>query len=141
LPWGAFAACGGPVLAWLVRDNPAGGAVLTASVGLMGWLAVFFVFDFAINFLSALLRAAQEQAYLLKATTAAAAGFGLLLLALPPRPDCAALMGAFIAAQAAWAVLLVLRVVSRWPCAASERPAEAAPRFRAALPRPKILRM
>src|SRR5262249_23665670 len=70
--------------------------------------------------LSALLRAAKEQAYLLKATAAAAAGFGLLLLALPPRPDCAGLMGAFIAAQAAWAVLLLLRVVSRWPGAAGK---------------------
>jgi hypothetical protein len=84
----------------------------------MGWLALFFVFDFAINFLSALLRAAKEQAYLLKATTASAAGFGLLLLALPPGPDCAVLMGAFIAAQAVWAVLLLLRVVSRWPAPA-----------------------
>jgi Na+-driven multidrug efflux pump len=118
LPWGAFAAWGGPVLAWLVRGSPAGDALLTASARLMGWLAVFFVFDLAVNFLSALLRAAQEQAYLLKATAAAAAGFGLLLLALPPRPDCAGLMAAFIAAQAAWAVLLLLRVISRWPGAA-----------------------
>jgi hypothetical protein len=111
----------------------------------MGWLAVFFVFDFAINFLSALLRAAKEQAYLLKATAAAAAIFGLLLLALPSRPDCADLMGAFIAAQAAWAVLLLLRVVRCWPGAAPESPATRAPRFAAGLPgpilRPKILRM
>jgi Na+-driven multidrug efflux pump len=120
LPWGAFATCGGPILAWLVRGSPAGAAVLDASGRLMGWLAVFFVFDFAINFLSALLKAAKEQAYLLKATAAAAAGFGLLLLALPPRPDCAALMGAFIAAQAAWAALLLFRVVSRWPGAAGK---------------------
>jgi Na+-driven multidrug efflux pump len=132
LPWGAFATCGGPILAWLVRGSPVGGAVLDASVRLMGWLAVFFVFDFAINFLSALLRAGKEQAYLLKATAAAAAGFGLLLLALPPRPDCAGLMGAFIAAQAAWALLLLLRVASRWPGAAGKTgragpaPAEAA---------------
>src|SRR6516162_5976536 len=28
LPWGVFAACGGTVLAWLVRESPAGGAVL-----------------------------------------------------------------------------------------------------------------
>jgi Na+-driven multidrug efflux pump len=118
LPWGAFAVCGGPILAWLVRGSPASSAVLDASVRLMGWLALFFVFDFAINFLSALLRAAKDQAYLLKTTAAAAAGFGLLLLVLPPGPDCAVLMGAFIAAQAAWAVLLLLRVVSRWPAPA-----------------------
>jgi Na+-driven multidrug efflux pump len=123
LPWGVFAACGGTVLAWLVRESPAGGAVLAASVCLMGWLAVFFVFDFAINFLSALLRAAKDQAYLLKATAAAVACFGLLLVALPSRPECAHLMGAFIAAQAAWAVLLLRRVVSRWPGAVYGRPA------------------
>jgi Na+-driven multidrug efflux pump len=126
LPWGAFAVWGGPALAWLLRDSPAGRAVLDASVRLMGWLAVFFVFDFAINFLSALLRAAKEQAYLLKATTAAAAGFGLLLLALPARPDCAVLMGAFVAAQAAWAGLLLLRVVNRPPGAALESAAAPA---------------
>jgi Na+-driven multidrug efflux pump len=120
LPWSAFAACGGPILAWLVRGTPAGDAVLAASVCLMGWLAVFFVFDFAINFLSALLRAAKEQVYLLKTTAAAAAGFGLLLLVLPPRPDCAGIMGAFIAAQAAWALLLLLRVARRWPGAAGK---------------------
>jgi Na+-driven multidrug efflux pump len=145
LPWGAFAACGGPVLAWLVRDSPVGGTVRAASVCLMGWLAVFFVFDFAINFLSALLRAAKDQAYLLKATAAATAGFGLLLLALPARPDCAALMGAFITAQAAWAVLLFFRVVSRWPGAALERPTAPGPHFGTGFPgpilRPKIIRI
>jgi hypothetical protein len=87
------------------------------------------VFDFAINFLSALLRAVKEQAYLLKTTAAAAAGFGLLLLALPPRPDDVSLMGTFIAAQAAWAVLLLIRVVSRWPRAVG-KPHPAAPRSR-----------
>jgi Na+-driven multidrug efflux pump len=115
LPWGTFAACGRPTLAWLVGGSPAGGAVLTASVQFMGLLAVFFVFDFAINFLSALLNAANEQVYLLVSTAAAAACFGLLLLVLPPRPDGACLMGAFITAQAAWAVLLLIRVSSRWP--------------------------
>jgi Na+-driven multidrug efflux pump len=126
LPWGVFAACGGTVLAWVVGDSPACGDMLAASVCLMGWLAVFFVFDFAINFLSALLRAAKEQAYLLKATAAAFAGFCILLLVLPSRPECADLMGAFIAAQAAWAVLLLWRVVSRWPGAACEGPAMGA---------------
>src|SRR5262249_25332797 len=53
LPWGAFAACGEPILTWLVRGSPAGAAVLDASARLMGWLAIFFVFDFSINFLSA----------------------------------------------------------------------------------------
>jgi Na+-driven multidrug efflux pump len=115
LPWGVFAGCGGTVLALLVQYSPAGGAVLDASVSLMGWLALFFVFDFAVNFLSALLKAVQERIYLLKATVAVAVGFGLLLLVLPPGTDCAGLMGAFIAAQAAWAVLLLLRVVSCWP--------------------------
>src|SRR5215212_2065680 len=80
----------------------------------MSLLAIFFVFDFAINFLSALLRAAREQAYLLKVTAAAATGFGLLVVALPPL-DGAWLMGAFITAQAARAVLLLIRIVSRWP--------------------------
>jgi Na+-driven multidrug efflux pump len=119
LPWGTFLACGRPTLAWLVGGSPAGGTVLAASVQLMGLLAVFFVFDFAINFLSALLRAANEQAYLLKSTVAAAAGFGLLLLALPSRPGGASLMGAFITAQGAWAVLLLIRVAGRWPRAAA----------------------
>jgi Na+-driven multidrug efflux pump len=118
LPWGAFAVCGRPTLAWLVGGSPAGGAVLTASVQFMGLLAVFFVFDFAINFLSALLNAANEQAYLLMSTAAAAAGFGLLLLVLPPGPDGACLMGAFITAQAVWAVLLLIRVAGRLPRAA-----------------------
>jgi hypothetical protein len=81
----------------------------------MGLLAVFFVFDFAINFLSALLRAAKEQAYLLKATVAVACVFGGLLLVLPTRADGICQMGSFIAVQAIWAVLLLLRVVGRWP--------------------------
>src|SRR5205085_5681335 len=119
VPWGAFAACGRPALAWLAGAGPEGGAVLAASVHWMSLLAVFFVFDFAINFLSALLRAVQEQAYLSKAAAAAAAAFGLLLVALPPRPGPACLMAAFIAAQAAWAVLLVIRVAGRWPGAAA----------------------
>jgi Na+-driven multidrug efflux pump len=119
LPWGAFAVCGRPILTWLVGGGAAGGAVLAASERLMGLLAVFFVFDLAINFLSALLRAAKEQAYLLKAT-AAAAGFGLFLSALPLRPDDAGLMGTFIAGQAAWAVLLLYRVCRRWPGAVSK---------------------
>ena len=115
LPWGAFALCGRPALAWLIGGSPSGGAVLTASVHLMGLLAVFFVFDFAINFLSALLRAAREQAYLLKATVAVACVFGGLLLVLPSRADGICQMGSFIAVQAVWAVLLLLRVAGRWP--------------------------
>jgi Na+-driven multidrug efflux pump len=114
LPWGTFATYGRPTLAWLVGDSTAGGAVRDASERLMVLLAVFFVFDFAINFLSALLRAVKEQAYLLKAT-AAAAGLGLLLAALPLRPDDVCLMGTFIAAQAAWAVLLLIWACARWP--------------------------
>jgi Na+-driven multidrug efflux pump len=114
LPWGVYAAWGRPTLAWLVEGNPAGPALLAALLHFMSWLAVFFVFDFAINFLSALLRAMKEEAYLLTATAAAAGGFGLLHLVLPPS-DGAWLMGAFIAAQAAWGGLLLLRVVSRWP--------------------------
>jgi Na+-driven multidrug efflux pump len=120
LPWGAFAAFGTPTLAWVVGDSPGSSAVLAASVRFMGLLAVFFLFDFAINFLSALLKAAKEQAYLLKATTAAAAGFGFLVLALPPRPDGACLMGTFITVQAAWAGILLLRVAKRWPGAAGK---------------------
>jgi Na+-driven multidrug efflux pump len=120
LPWGVFAACGRPALAWLIGGSPTGGAVLAASVRLMGLLAVFFVFDFAINFLSALLKAAKEQAYLLKATVAAASGFGLLVMALPARPDGACLMGTFIVAQGAWALLLLIRVAARWPGAAGK---------------------
>jgi Na+-driven multidrug efflux pump len=121
LPWGAYAAYGGAILAWLVEGSPAGEAMLAASLRFMGLLAVFFLFDFAINFLSALLRAAKEQAYLLKVTAAVTAGFGLLLVALPP-PDGAWLMGTFISAQAAWAGLLLTRVVSRWPGTAAPRP-------------------
>jgi Na+-driven multidrug efflux pump len=139
LPWGAFAAGGGPTLAWLAGGGPTGGAVRAAAGRFMGLLAVFFVFDFAINFLSALLRAAKEQAYLLKATAAAAAGFGLLVLVLPPRPGVACLMGTFIVAQAAWAVLLLVRVAGRWPRAAG-RSSPAPPGARrpgpAALPAP-----
>jgi Na+-driven multidrug efflux pump len=136
LPWGLFAACGGPTLAWLVGGGPTGGAVLATSGRFMVLLAVFFVFDFAINFLSALLKAAKEQAYLLKATGAAAAGFGLLALALPPRPGALCLMGAFIAVQAAWAVSLLVRVAHRWPGAAAESgPAARGPRP----PRPMIV--
>jgi Na+-driven multidrug efflux pump len=115
LPWGAYALCGKQTLTWLVGDGPASQAVLAASVRFMGLLAVFFVFDFAINFLSALLRAAEEQAYLLKVTAATAAGFGILVLVLPLPPNCACLMGAFILAQVIWAVLLLVRVVTRWP--------------------------
>jgi Na+-driven multidrug efflux pump len=114
LPWGAFAACGGPALAWFAGRGPEGGAVLATSAHLMGLLAVFFVFDFGINFLSALLKAAKEEAYLLTATAATAAGLSLLL-ALPVRPDGAGPLETFIAAQATWAVLLLLGVASRWP--------------------------
>src|SRR6476620_8547346 len=63
LPWGVYAAYGRPTLAWLVEGSPGGVAVLAASLHFMSLLAIFFVFDFAINFLSALLRAAREQAY------------------------------------------------------------------------------
>jgi Na+-driven multidrug efflux pump len=115
LPWGVFALCGRPALAWLVGGSPSGAAILTTSVRLMGLLAVFFVFDFAINFLSALLRAAREQAYLLKATVAVACVFGGLLLVLPSRADGICQVGTFIAVQAVWAVLLLLRVAGRWP--------------------------
>jgi Na+-driven multidrug efflux pump len=115
LPWGVFAVCGRPALAWLIGGSPSAGAMLTASVRLMGLLAVFFVFDFAINFLSALLRAAKEPAYLLKTTVAVAGGFGVLLMVLPSRADGTCLMGTFITAQAVWAVLLFLRVAYRWP--------------------------
>jgi Na+-driven multidrug efflux pump len=119
LPWGGFALCGRPALAWLAGAGPDGGAVLAASLRWMGLLAVFFVFDFAVNFLSALLQALQEQAYLSMAAAAAVAGFGLLLVALPPRPGPACLMAAFIAAQAAWTVFLLVRVAGRWPGAAA----------------------
>jgi Na+-driven multidrug efflux pump len=116
LPWGAYALCGRQTLAWLVEDSPESQAVLAASERFMGLLAIFFVFDFAINFLSALLRAAEEQVYLLEVTAATAAGFGILVIALPLPPDGTCLMGTFILAQAAWAVLLLVRVVTRWPC-------------------------
>jgi Na+-driven multidrug efflux pump len=129
VPWGAFVACGRATLAWLVGDNPTGSEVLVASVRFMGALAVFFVFDFAINFLSALLRAANEQAYLLKTTAAAAAGFGLLLLTLSPRPGDPSLMWTFIAAHAAWAALLFIRTVRLWP-RASGQPDPVTPRSR-----------
>jgi Na+-driven multidrug efflux pump len=115
LPWGVFAVCGRRALAWLIGSSLSGGAILTASVHLMGLLAVFFVFDYAINFLSALLRAAREQAYLLKATVAVAIMFGGLLLVLPSRTDGICQIGTFITVQAVWAVLLFLRVAGRWP--------------------------
>jgi Na+-driven multidrug efflux pump len=118
LPWGAFALFGTLTLAWVVGDTPGCSAVLAASLRFMGLLAVFFPFDFAINFLSALLRAAKEQAYLLRATTVAAAAFGLIVLALPRQPNDACLMGTFITVQAVWAGLLFLRVANRWPGAA-----------------------
>jgi Na+-driven multidrug efflux pump len=126
LPWGAYAACGRPALAWLVGGSPAEGAVLAASLQFMTFLAIFFVFDFAINFLSALLRAAGEQGYMLKVTAVAAAGFGLLVVALPPM-DGAWLMGVFITAQAGRAVLLLVRIVRRWPGAAV-KPEDEGPR-------------
>jgi Na+-driven multidrug efflux pump len=115
LPWGTFAVCGRPALVWLIGGSPSAGAILTTSVRLMGSLAVFFVFDFAINFLSALLRAAKEQAYLLKTTVAVAGGFGVLLMVLPSPVDGTRLMGTFITAQVVWSVLLFLRVAFRWP--------------------------
>jgi Na+-driven multidrug efflux pump len=118
LPWGAFALCGRPTLAWLLGGSSDSGAMLAASMHLMGLLAVFFVFDFAINFLSALLKAAREESYLLKATVAAAFGFGVLVIILPARTHDACLMEAFIVSQAAWMVLLLIRVVARWPGAA-----------------------
>jgi hypothetical protein len=110
LPWSVAGA-------GLARLGAAVAAVAAALTVARGELVGLFVFDFAINFLPALLEAAKEQAYLLKATAAAAAGFGLLL-ALPPRPDGARLMGTFITAQAVWAVLLLIRVAGRWPGAA-----------------------
>jgi Na+-driven multidrug efflux pump len=114
LPWGVYAACGRLTLAWLIQGNPAGPALLPAILHFMSWLAVFFVFDFAINFLSALLRAMKDETYLLTATVTAAGGFALLHLVLP-QPDGGWLMAAFIAAQAAWGGLLLVRVVNRWP--------------------------
>jgi Na+-driven multidrug efflux pump len=117
VPWGAYVLCGKAALAWLVEGNPSGDAVLAVSVRLMGALALFFVFDFGINFLSALLRAAKDQAYLLKTTAAVAAGFGSLVVALPLPADGACLLGTFITAQAVWAAVLLVRVVARWPVA------------------------
>jgi Na+-driven multidrug efflux pump len=114
LPWGVYAACGSRTLAWLVERNPAGPALLATILHFMSWLWVFFVIDFANNFLSALLRAMKEEGYLLAATAAAAGVFVLLHLVLPA-PDGAWLMGVFVAAQAAWCGLLFIRVVSRWP--------------------------
>jgi hypothetical protein len=117
LPWGTYALFGRTFLPRLVESSPTGSAVLAVSVRFMDMLAIFFVFDFAINYLSALLRAAKEQVYLLKVTVAAAAGFGFLFLALPlpPDPDAAHLMGPFIMTQAVWALLLLVRVIARWP--------------------------
>lgn len=114
LPWGAYALFGGPALAWLVQGRSASSAVLATFANFMRLLAVFFVFDFAINFLSALLRAAKEQAYLLKVTMTATAVFGLLITLPLPTGD-GWLLGTFVVAQAAWAVLLLGKVVSRWP--------------------------
>jgi len=45
--------------------------------------------------------------------------FGGLLLVLPTRADGIFQIGTFIAVQAVWAVLLLLRVVGRWPGTAS----------------------
>jgi Na+-driven multidrug efflux pump len=120
LPWGAYALCGKATLAWLVEGSPMGGAVLDVSVRFMGSLAVFFVFDFAINYLSALLRAAKQHVYLLKVTAATAAGFGLLVLALPLPSDITYVMGAFVTAQAVWALLLLVKVIIIWPGAARQ---------------------
>jgi O-antigen/teichoic acid export membrane protein len=114
LPWGAYAACGRPTLAWLVEGGPESEEMLATSLHFMSLLAIFFVFDFAINFLSALLRAAGEQAYLLKVAAATATGFGLLVVTLP-RLDVTWLLGAFITAQAARSALLLVRIVRRWP--------------------------
>jgi Na+-driven multidrug efflux pump len=115
LPWGAYALIGPATLAWLVEGTATGTEVLIVSLRFMQALAIFFVFDFAINYLSALLRAAREQAYLLKVTAAVATAFGLASVALPLPPEVAYLMGAFITAQAVWALLLLSRVITRWP--------------------------
>jgi Na+-driven multidrug efflux pump len=129
LPWGAYVLCGRPILAWLVEGSPTGSAVLTVSLRFMESLAIFFVFDFAINYLSALLRAVKEQAYLLKVTAGVAAGFTLVNVALPLPADVAHLMGAIIMAQAVWALLLLIRVITRWPGAARRAlPADRASR-------------
>jgi Na+-driven multidrug efflux pump len=127
LPWGAYALFGRTALPWLVESSPTGSAVLAVSVRFMDTLAVFFVFDFAINYLSALLRAAKEQVYLLKVTATVAAGFGFLILVLPLPPDVTYLMGAFITAQAVWALLLLARVVTRWPSVARRNLTTASP--------------
>jgi Na+-driven multidrug efflux pump len=115
LPWGIYALYGRTALALLVDGSPTGSAVLAVSVRCMGSLAIFFVFDFAINYLSALLRAAKEQGFVLKVTVAVAAGFAFVMLALPLPSDVAHLLGAFIVAQAIWALLLLVRVITRWP--------------------------
>jgi Na+-driven multidrug efflux pump len=115
LPWGGFAICGRQALTWLIGGSPSGDAILISSLRLMGLLAVFFVFDFAINFLSALLRAAREQAYLLRTAVVIAGSFGVLLMVLPTCAEDICLIGAFIISQAIWAALLLLRVARRWP--------------------------
>jgi hypothetical protein len=135
LPWGAYAVFGRTALPWLVEGSPTGGEVLAVAVRFMDALAIFFVFDFAINYLSALLRAAMEQKYLLKVTAAVAAGFGVLILALPLPADVTYLMGAFIAAQAVWALLLLVRVIKRWPTIASRDLPAASPPW---CPRPAV---
>jgi Na+-driven multidrug efflux pump len=136
LPWGAYALFGRAALPWLVESSPTGSAVLAVSVRLMDTLAIFFVFDFAINYLSALLRAAKEQVYLLKVTAAVAAGFGFLVLALPLPPDVVYLLGAFITTQAVWALLLLVRVITRWPSIARRNLPAASPPWRPALATP-----
>jgi Na+-driven multidrug efflux pump len=117
LPWGIYALIGRAVLPRLIESS----AVLAVAVRFMEALAIFFVVDFAINYLSALLRAAKEQVYLLKVTAAVAVGFAFLILALPLPPDITYLMGAFITAQAVWALLLLVRVITRWPGLAGRR--------------------
>jgi Na+-driven multidrug efflux pump len=133
LPWVVYALCGRATLGWLVQGSPAGSAALIVSVRFMDSLAIFFVFDFAINYLSALLRAAKEQAYQLRVTASVAAGFGVVSLALPLPPDVACLMGTFITAQAVWALLLLIRVITRWPATAPETVASASCRRRPGL--------
>jgi Na+-driven multidrug efflux pump len=118
LPWGAYALIGPATLGWLVEGSTTGTEVLTLSLLCMRTLAIFFVVDFAVNYLSTLLRAAREQAYLLKATAVVASGFGLANIVLPLPHDVAYLMGAFITAQAFWALLLLIRVIKRWPSGA-----------------------
>jgi len=120
LPWGAYLLCGRPVLAWLVEGSPAGSSVLMVSLQFMEWLTIFFVFDFAINYLSALLRAVNELGYLLKVTAGVAGGFALVNVALSLPPDAAHLIGAIITAHAVWALLLLIRVLTRWPGTAKQ---------------------